>query len=234
MKTCETRFLFPNHGHPTQHRLYRAEISKNLELYLAEVVNRTQKRVVVQTRNPASQRGIEVCMRPRLAAESVSLPVSACLVLAMLFGIVNPQPGPARSQTEAGQKQSGAAQPASEAPKSFEVASIEPSAGDGRMLQIGISPGGRWTAMGVSAKMLIEQAYDVRDFQISGGPGWLSSERYDIVAKAETPNIGREQMKVLLQSLLADRFKLQLHRETRELPIYALVVGKGGGETSRI
>jgi uncharacterized protein (TIGR03435 family) len=75
---------------------------------------------------------------------------------------------------------------------------------------------------------LIQQAYDVRSYQIIGGPGWLNTERYDIVAKAETPDINRETLKVLLQSLLAERFNLQIHRETKELPIYELVVGKDG------
>lgn len=112
-------------------------------------------------------------------------------------------------------------------PQSFEVASIKPSAADARMVKINMLPGGRYMASGVNAKMLIMQAYDVRDYQISGGPGWLASDRYDVNAKAETPNLDRETMKVLLQSLLAERFKLQVHRETKELPIYALVVGKG-------
>jgi uncharacterized protein (TIGR03435 family) len=76
--------------------------------------------------------------------------------------------------------------------------------------------------------MLIQQAYDVRDYQISGAPSWLNSERYDIVAKADVPNITRDMAKVLLQSLLAERFNLKIHRETKELPIYALVIGKDG------
>ncbi len=112
--------------------------------------------------------------------------------------------------------------------QAFEVASIKPSAEDGRRVSIWISPGGRFTASGVSAKMLIQEAYDLRDFQISGGPGWLTSERYDITAKSELPGLNRERIKVLLQSLLADRFGLKFHRETKELPIYLLVVGKNG------
>lgn len=123
------------------------------------------------------------------------------------------------------QSQAGAA-----APLSFEVASIKPSAAENGvfMVRIGTSPGGRWTATGITVGMLIQQAYDVKDYQISGAPSWLNSERYDIVAKADTPNITRDMAKVLLQSLLAERFKLQIHRETKELPIYALLVGKNG------
>ncbi len=117
------------------------------------------------------------------------------------------------------------------APQSFEVASIKPSAPQqaGIMrVTMGTAPGGRYTASGVTVKMLIQQAYDVKDYQISGGPSWISSERYDINAKAETPDVSREQMRVLLQSLLAERFNLKIHRETKELPIYSLVVAKNG------
>ncbi len=96
------------------------------------------------------------------------------------------------------------------------------------MIKIGASPGGRWTASGITVGILIQQAYDVRDYQISGLPSWVNSERYDIVAKADTPNITRENLKVLLQSLLAERCNLKLHRETKELPTYELVVGKNG------
>ncbi len=167
-------------------------------------------------------------MRRNLADDRVWLSIGAALVLLVVTsGMPSPQLRPAETQDEFRQTQAGKVQPDSAGPQSFEVASIKPSSGDGRMVQIGVSPGGRWTARGVTAKMLIQQAYNVRDFQITGGPGWLSSDGYDIVAKAETPNISREQMGPLLQSLLAERFKLQFHRETRELPQYALVVGKG-------
>jgi uncharacterized protein (TIGR03435 family) len=98
---------------------------------------------------------------------------------------------------------------------------------------MGLSPGGRYTASGVTVKMLIQQAYDLKDYQISGGPSWISTERYDIVAKAETPNITREQLRVLLQSLLAERFNLKIRRETKQLPIYALVVAKNGPKLNK-
>jgi len=129
-------------------------------------------------------------------------------------------------------QQSGnsAAQAQAAPPTSFEVASIKPVAAENGVFRISMStsPGGRYTAMRATASILIQQAYDVKDYQITNGPGWLTSQRYDIVAKADTPNIDREMLKVLLQSLLAERFQLQLHRETKELPIYALVVGKNG------
>ncbi len=96
------------------------------------------------------------------------------------------------------------------------------------MVRIQTSPGGRYSASGVTLKMLMQQAYEVKEFQISGGPSWISTAAFDINAKAENPEVNREQLKLMLQSLLAERFQLKFHRETRDLPIYALVVGKNG------
>jgi uncharacterized protein (TIGR03435 family) len=75
--------------------------------------------------------------------------------------------------------------------------------------------------------MLITFAYNVKDFQLSGGPGWANSELYDIVAKGDG-NATRPQLRLMLQALLKDRFKLALRRETKDVPIYELVVAKGG------
>src|SRR5437867_3952182 len=67
----------------------------------------------------------------------------------------------------------------------FEVASIKPNkSGDGRVM-IGMQPGGRFTATNVPLRMLIRNAYQLQDFQLVGGPDWMSTDRYDIVAKAE-------------------------------------------------
>lgn len=70
----------------------------------------------------------------------------------------------------------------------------------------------------------LEWAYDVKDYQISG-PTWLGSDRYDIVAKAAGPT-SDAQMKLMLRTLLADRFKLTFHRERKDVPVYALIQGK--------
>ncbi len=114
----------------------------------------------------------------------------------------------------------------------FEAASIKPSAPQemGR-IRVGISmlPGGRISMTGVTVKELMKQAYGIRDFQIVGGPAWLGTERYDVTAKPEDA-ANQEQVKLMVQALLADRFKLQFHRETKELPTYALVVAKGGSK----
>jgi uncharacterized protein (TIGR03435 family) len=70
--------------------------------------------------------------------------------------------------------------------------------------------------------MLIRFAYDVPDFLIFGGPNWLNSERFDVAAKAET-DASLHQKRLMLRRLLAERFKLAVHLEARDLPIYALV-----------
>lgn len=119
----------------------------------------------------------------------------------------------------------------------FEVASIKPTPTTGgmeRTMRVGIqmSEGGRVTMSGVTVKLLLQQAYGVRDFQIVGGPAWMGTDRYDIAAKADGAATN-EQMKLMLQSLLADRFKLQFRRETKELPTYALVVAKGGPKLTK-
>jgi uncharacterized protein (TIGR03435 family) len=122
--------------------------------------------------------------------------------------------------------QSAAVRPA------FEVASVKPSK-PGTPGFIGPAPGGqRFTATNASLRMLIIMAYNITDRQVSGGPGWIASEGYDIDAKAELPTT-REQLYLMLQTLLADRFQLTLRRETRELPVYALVVDKAGSRLKR-
>ncbi len=73
----------------------------------------------------------------------------------------------------------------------------------------------------------ISMAYDVKDYQIIG-PDWLTGEHYDIVAKRPNGVEGEKALRGMMASLLEDRFKLVMHRETRDLPAYALVVGKGG------
>ena len=112
----------------------------------------------------------------------------------------------------------------------FDAVSIKPSAPMGMgMVRMGVQflPGGRVAMTGATVKTLIQEAYGVRDFQIVGGPSWLGSERYDITAKPEGA-ASQEQVKLMIRALLADRFQLKFHRETKELPTYALVVTKGG------
>jgi bla regulator protein BlaR1 len=86
--------------------------------------------------------------------------------------------------------------------------------------------GEKFTATNVRARMLIAMAYDLKPHQLSGAPDWLESEKYDIQAKTGAP-ADRDQMKLTMQALLADRFKLAIHLDPKEMPIYALVASKG-------
>jgi uncharacterized protein (TIGR03435 family) len=105
------------------------------------------------------------------------------------------------------------------------------------MIKIWSTPDG-FAGTNVTLKMLIQQAYGVQDFQITGGPSWLNTEKYDIEAKADKSatdgfdSLSKDQRKVaqdrMLQALWADRFKLTLHHGTKELPAYKLVVAENG------
>jgi uncharacterized protein (TIGR03435 family) len=110
----------------------------------------------------------------------------------------------------------------------FEVASIKPNTSGNNMVMIRPPAGGRFTATNARLKMLIGLAYNVQNFEISGGPAWINSDGYDIEAKAADSAIGIEQLRPLLQTLLADRFQLKIHRETKEVPIYAVMAVKNG------
>jgi bla regulator protein BlaR1 len=109
----------------------------------------------------------------------------------------------------------------------FEVASVKPNKSATGRWTMDRSPGGGFSATNATLKMLIKAAYSIYDHQLIGGPGWLESERFDIVAKAP-PHTPDNQLGPMLRTLLTDRFKLKLHRETRQMPVYALVLGKDG------
>ncbi|HEY9462939.1 MAG TPA: TIGR03435 family protein [Vicinamibacterales bacterium] len=81
---------------------------------------------------------------------------------------------------------------------------------------------GRYAQRATTLGTLIEAAYGVRDFQVLGAPSWVNSERYDLDARAPGA-MTFDEMRPLLQNLLADRFKLALRRETRQMPVYELV-----------
>jgi uncharacterized protein (TIGR03435 family) len=130
--------------------------------------------------------------------------------------------------------QSSADAKPAEAKLEFEVASIKPSALSGRgVIRFdpkggpGSGDPGRVTYTFTTILNLMADAYGVKRYQVSGGPKWLDSEQFDIVAKVPK-GATKEQVKVMLQNLLAERFKLTLHRETKELPVYALEVGSKG------
>ncbi len=111
--------------------------------------------------------------------------------------------------------------------QAFDAASIKPTSPDNpNKIRYRLGPGS--FSMRAILKHLIEQAYDVQDYQIAGVPSWSLSEWYDVQAKAADSNADAHQIRVMLQALLADRFQLKLHRETRMMPGFVLSVDKGG------
>jgi uncharacterized protein (TIGR03435 family) len=112
-------------------------------------------------------------------------------------------------------------------PPAFEVASIKQNASGSLNANAARVAGDRYRAENVSLISLLRVAYAVQEFQIAGHPAWANVDRFDIDAKMEAGANPRD-WPVMLQRLLADRFKLTLHREQREGPIYTLVVGSSG------
>ena len=116
-------------------------------------------------------------------------------------------------------------------PLEFEVASVKP---------VEAPPGPHAVALRIAhgtarieaatLRQIIVQAYLVQRVNVLGGPAWYDSDLYDVIAKAASPDATPPQVRQMLQTLLADRFKLAVHRETRDLTRYALVVGKNGAK----
>ena len=118
----------------------------------------------------------------------------------------------------------------------FEVASIKPvNPKGGGMIGYYTDPGGKLTIGTSTLAMLVEFAFDVQTFQVSGGPSWAREDRYDIAAKppfsatyipsSSPKNPLNKQQREMLQTLLADRFQLKVHRETKLGPVYILSKG---------
>jgi uncharacterized protein (TIGR03435 family) len=109
----------------------------------------------------------------------------------------------------------------------FEVASIKPSAQSAQgQASAGIHIDGsmvRYSAL--SLKLYLGMAYSLKSYQISV-PDWMASERWDITAKLPEGS-SPKQVPQMLQALLRDRFQMKIHRETKEFPVYALIIGKG-------
>jgi uncharacterized protein (TIGR03435 family) len=117
--------------------------------------------------------------------------------------------------------------------KEFDVVSVKPSAPDEHnSFAFQSLPGGTIRMLGVPLRMMIMEAYGVKAFQISGGPDWIRSGRWDVLAKAEGSQgrIPRDQENLMIQSMMADRFQLKVHDETKEESVYALVVDKNGSK----
>ena len=120
------------------------------------------------------------------------------------------------------------------AQQSFEVASVKPS-NPNPTGPLGATPMvlpalGRLTAQNVTLRMLVMTAYNRQPFEIIGGTPWWNQNKFDITAKAEDGSANLDQMRMMLRGLLADRFKLKAHAETREVPVYNLVLARSDGK----
>ena len=112
----------------------------------------------------------------------------------------------------------------------FEVASVKPNTSGQPMVRIMAPPGSATiSTTNTALKMLITYAYKVRNYEILGSQGWMDTERYDISAKVPAgAKPTAEQNQLMMQALLEDRFKLKVHRETKEVPVYVLLPTKNG------
>jgi uncharacterized protein (TIGR03435 family) len=109
----------------------------------------------------------------------------------------------------------------------FEAASVKPNTSGPGLVNIG-TRAGRFTATNVTLRMLLKNAYGLQDFQMSGGPSWIDSDRFDLVSKADG-NATFDEVRLMVRTLLEDRFKLNAHTETRTLPVYAMVIARSDG-----
>ena len=114
-------------------------------------------------------------------------------------------------------------------PATFEVASVKPHDRANPRAMMVADASGRFTAVGIPIVVLIRTTYNLQDDQVVGGPDWLRTARFDITAKAPD-GTSPTTMGPMLQALLADRFQLTSHRETRELPVFAAVKARGDGQ----
>ncbi len=122
---------------------------------------------------------------------------------------------------------------AKDATPSFEVATIKPSKPDQQGKAFGLR-GRNVTTVNTSLSDLITMAYGLHARQISGGPGWFETDKYDIAGIPDKPGSpGSEQLKVMIQKLLADRFQLKFHKEKKELTVYAITVAKTGSKLTK-
>jgi uncharacterized protein (TIGR03435 family) len=113
-------------------------------------------------------------------------------------------------------------------PAQFDAASVKASnaPAETRAGRLQFTPG-RVVGTNVSARELLLEAYRLKSYQLFGGPKWLDSTHFDIEAKADNPAT-ENQLRPMLQSLLAERFQLVAHHDTSEMPVYALTIGKTG------
>jgi uncharacterized protein (TIGR03435 family) len=112
---------------------------------------------------------------------------------------------------------------------SFEAASIKPNNSGENFISVRLVPGGSVRAINATLQSVITTEYQIPDFELADVPGWAKSVRWDIEGKGSGDTPPPETLRKL-QSLLADRFQLRVHAETREMPVYALLFTKGGAK----
>lgn len=110
---------------------------------------------------------------------------------------------------------------------SFEVADVKVNKSGEVRMAVDFQAGGRLSMRNVPMRIMIVMAYHVRAEAVTGGPGWLDSDRFDVVAKA-APATPRDDLRRMLQTLLAERFKLVVHSDQKVMPAYALVPARSG------
>jgi uncharacterized protein (TIGR03435 family) len=127
-----------------------------------------------------------------------------------------------------------------QAPLQFDAASVKPNLSGPGPAILGLPPSGRVNLVNVTLRSLLRVVYNIQDHQIIGGPDWLNKDRFDIQAAPPSdfkpepflpcagPDCPFSANQIMMQRLLADRFQLKTHRETRELPIYELTIAKTG------
>ena len=194
--------------------VYAESILKVCQFYLESpvacvsgITGANLKKRIEEIMTPRHTRKLNFVRKALLAAAGI-----AAVAGPILIGLAN---APAsRAQSPAG-------------PAAFDVASIKPSKPGVRGYSSRPLSGGRFTAKNIPLRKLIMDAYRMFDFQVSGGPNWLDTYRVDIDAKGDEQS-KPEQLRTMIRTLLSDRFHMVSHRETKELPVYALVVGKGG------
>jgi len=126
---------------------------------------------------------------------------------------------------------------AADAKPAFEVATIKPSVPDspGQAIQVGRGGGNAFTTLNTPVSELIKFAYGVHARQLTGGPAWLESERFDILAKPDTPGIPNvTQLRSMVQKLLVERFGLEFHREKKEVSAYIITADKAGVKMTKV
>ncbi|HEY1948577.1 MAG TPA: M56 and DUF3738 domain-containing protein [Bryobacteraceae bacterium] len=208
-------------------QVYAESILKTCEFYLetplacmSGITGSDLKQRIVRIMTQGLEKNLDSGRKLLLAAAGV-----VAVVGPVMLGLMNAP----RSQAQS--------QPA--APEAFEVASIKPNHGGTGMMGVRFT-GSRFTANNVALNFLIQDAYRVKDSQISGAPDWVKSERYDIDAKIDDATVAsmrtmsaderREHLSRMLQALLTERFKMAVRHDTKEQPVYVLLVGKNGSK----